>query len=151
MPVSMVLTCVPEERGVHSEHKLSILSLFSRNGIFPRWPSLLGLPFIFSCAGAEGGLGQCSPTCPHPRLVGRIRPQHAEGWWSPSRCPRLTQMLEILKDGDPSHPRSSSARHLQAVFLWKSNLSAPSCGCLEITWYLMAPSHGPHVDSAITK
>ena len=79
MPVSTVLTCVPEETGVHSERKLSILSLFSRSGIFPRWPSLLGLPFIFGCAGAEGRLGQGSPNVPSPRLADRIRPQHAEG------------------------------------------------------------------------
>lgn len=79
MLMSTVLTCVLEERGVHSERKLSILSLFGRNGIFPRWPSLLGLPFIFSCAGAEGGLGQGSPNMPCPRLGGRIRPQRAEG------------------------------------------------------------------------
>ena len=60
-------------------------------------------------------------------------------------------MLEISKEGDPSHSRSNLACLLEAVFLWKSNLSAPSCRCLEITWYLMAPSHGPYVDSAITK
>lgn len=51
-------------------------------------------------------------------------------------------MLKISERRRPCPPGANSAWHLQAVFLWKSNLSAPSCGCLEITWYLMAPSYG---------
>ena len=79
MPVSTVLTCVPEETGVHSERKLSILSLFSRSGIFPRWPSLLGLPFIFGCEELREGLGKAPQMCPPPGLQTGLDPSMPRG------------------------------------------------------------------------
>lgn len=56
MPMSTMLTYVPEKRReVHSEHKLSTLSLSSRNEIFPRWPEAARLLFHFQLYGIRGG------------------------------------------------------------------------------------------------
>lgn len=36
-------------------------------------------------------------------------------------------------------------------FCGRELLSAPGCGCAELTWYLVAPSQGTNVDLSITK
>lgn len=43
---------------------------------------------------------------------------------------------------EASHtPGAGLAQHLPAVFLWNGNSCPPGRGCLEITWYLVGPSH----------
>lgn len=76
MLMSTVLTCVLRRE----EFILNVnfpFSLFGRNGIFPRWPSLLGLPSFSVVQELREAAG--SPNMPCPRLAGRIRPQRAEG------------------------------------------------------------------------
>ena len=131
MPMSLTLTCVPEKRGeVHSEHKLSTLSLSSRNEIFPKWPEPAQLPFHFQLCGSRGGQGPSFPNAPSCGPVGGVRPQHSGAW-------RAGWVADTSRAGSVSVGGE----------LWP----AAGCLCLEISWYLVAPSHSTNVDMSIIK
>lgn len=72
MPVSMLLTQVPEKRGeVQSAHKRPILSQPSKKGLFPRWPVPAQVPSCsVVCEVGEGVWGKFpkQPSSPMGRI-----------------------------------------------------------------------------------
>lgn len=72
MPVSALLTQVPEKRGeVQSAHKCPILSQPSKKGLFPRWPVPAQVPSCSAvCEVREGVWGKFpkQPSSPMGRI-----------------------------------------------------------------------------------
>lgn len=146
MSVSLLLTYIPEKRGeVHSEHKLSTLSLSSRNKIFPRWPEPAWLPFRSQLCGNRGAARAEPPKHTLPQAVGRIRPQHA---WGMGGQPGVRGQSRCYTSQKREAPGTSGAGGSSVE---GGLLPAPGCLCLEITWYLVAPSHSTNVDVSTAK
>lgn len=88
--MSTVLTCVPEKRReVHSEHKLSTLSLSSRNEIFPRWPEPARLVSFSALWDQRRGVGKPGQMCPSPGPQAGLDPSTPGGG-------RAGQVLEVI-------------------------------------------------------
>lgn len=110
MPMSVMLTYVPEKRGeVHSERKLSTLSLSRRNEIFPRWPGPARLLFHFQLCGNQGGkwANLAKHACPQVRRQDWTPALLGDG--GPARCSRSFQALETFKEGGHGMPGAGRA------------------------------------------
>lgn len=107
MPVSVVLTQVPEKRGeVHVEHKLPFLSQPCKNRIFPRWLVPTQIPSVSSCMRVEEGVEKV------PQTVPQIPMGRRNGTW-----------------GRKTWAGSPGSRELASLctMLWNWHLSAPCC------------------------
>lgn len=127
MSMSLLLMYIPEKRGeVHSEHKLSILSLSSRNRVFPRRPEPAWLPFHFQLCGNRRGEGRASQTYPPSGLWAGLDPS-TPGAWRASQALEVNPNVIHHRGGRPLAPRGlvvvlwkGSSCQLQAVCVWKS-------------------------------